>query len=806
MIRNILLVTYRNLVKNKIYTFINVTGLALGMAAFILITAFVNFEKSFDRIHPDAANIYRVESQFYRGKELTDSWPTSTNGYAPAMKANFPEIASYARISWANSERVVKYENTKYREEHVCFADSNFFSFFAYPLVKGDPLTVLKEVNTIAISQSAAKKYFGNADAIGKFLDVSTLGDKYHCMVTGVFKDIPPNSTMQFNFLMSWSTSSKFIQNFWYQHESYTFVKLNHGATIQSVEAKFPALAEQYKTGPSLKELKWAVKLIPLTDIHLNPAKPYEIEVKGNRFAVNFLNIIAFVILMIACINYINLATTKSVDRAREVGIRKVSGAHASQLILQFLMESFIINIAALLVGIILVLGARYGLLHYLSDSNTYGLLFNDALLLKVSVVFMGSILLSGIYPALVLARLKPIVVLKGRFAFSKSGILLRRGMVAFQFMASVLLIAGTFAVYRQIVYMSSQNTGVNINQTIVIKTPVNTSNYAQKISSFKNTLLGFSGVKAVTVSGAVPGREVREFLANRRFGAPKSEERTYEMLKVDHDFMQAYGMKLIAGRAFDKSRPADSIGVVLNESAVRQFGFSSPEDAVGKKVWLETVDSHPDEVIGVIKDYHQQSLQQKYTPVILFMDPTLAWIPADYFSVKVSQNNMTQMVDNIKSTWNDNFPESSFDFFFLDDFYNRQYKQETQFGHVFTLFSSLAIFIACIGLFGLTAYSAARRTKEIGVRKVLGASVQSIISLLTWDVVKLILVSSLFALPVAYIFISQWLNHYAFKVTLTWWQFALPVLALVVIAIGTTFYLTFRAALTNPTSSLRNE
>ncbi|MEZ2336229.1 ABC transporter permease [Mucilaginibacter sp. RCC_168] len=806
MIRNILLVTYRNLVKNKIYTFINVTGLALGMAAFILITAFVNFEKSFDRIHPDAANIYRVESQFYRGKELTDSWPTSTNGYAPAMKANFPEIASYARISWANSERVVKYENIKYREEHVCFADSNFFNFFAYPLVKGDPLTVLKEVNTIAISQSAAKKYFGNADAMGKFLDVSTLGDKYHCMVTGVFKDIPPNSTMQFNFLMSWSTSSKFIQNFWYQHESYTFVKLNHDATIQSVEAKFPALAEQYKTGPSLKELKWAVKLIPLTDIHLNPAKPYEIEVKGNRFAVNFLNIIAFVILMIACINYINLATTKSVDRAREVGIRKVSGAHASQLILQFLMESFIINIAALLVGIILVLGARYGLLHYLSDSNTYGLLFNDALLLKVSAVFLGSVLLSGIYPALVLARLKPIVVLKGRFAFSKSGILLRRGMVAFQFMASVLLIAGTFAVYRQIVYMSSQNTGVNINQTIVIKTPVNTSNYAQKISSFKNTLLGFSGVKAVTVSGAVPGREVREFLANRRFGAPKSEERTYEMLKVDHDFMQAYGMQLIAGRAFDKSRPADSIGVVLNESAVRQFGFSSPEDALGKKVWLETVDSHPDEVIGVIKDYHQQSLQQKYTPVILFMDPALAWIPADYFSVKVSQNNMPQMVNNIKSTWNENFPESSFDFFFLDDFYNRQYKQETQFGHVFTLFSSLAIFIACIGLFGLTAYSAARRTKEIGVRKVLGASVQSIISLLTWDVVKLILVSSLFALPMAYIFINQWLNHYAFKVSLTWWQFVLPVFALVVIAIGTTFYLTFRAALTNPTSSLRNE
>ncbi|WP_183557338.1 ABC transporter permease [Mucilaginibacter sp. SP1R1] len=806
MIRNILLVTYRNLVKNKTYTFINVTGLALGMAAFILITAFVNFEKSFDRMHPDAAGIYRVESQFYRGDNLTDSWPTSTNGYAPAMKANLPEIQSYARINWSNSERVVKYNNTKYREQHVCFADSNFFSFFAYPLVKGDPLTVLKEVNTMVISQSAAKKYFGNADPVGKFLDVNTLGDSFHCMVTGVFKDIPANSTMQFNFLISWSTSSKFVQNFWYQHESYTFVKLNPGANIPALEAKFPALAERYKTGSSFKDLKWAIRLIPLTEIHLNPAKPYEIEVKGNRFAVNFLNIIAYIILLIACINYINLATTKSVDRAREVGIRKVSGAHASQLVLQFLMESFIINMVALCAAIALVLGARYGLLHYLYDSNTYGLLFNSALLLKVSGVFLGSILVSGIYPAMVLSRLKPIAVLKGRFAFSKSGVLLRRGMVAFQFMASVLLIAGTFAVYRQIVYMSDQNTGVNIDQTIVIKTPVNTSNYTQKINSFKNMLLAFPGVKAVTLSGAVPGKEVREFLANRRFGAPKSAEQAYEMLKVDHDFMQAYSMQLVAGRGFDKGRPADSIGVVLNETAVKQFGFASAQEAVGQKVWLETVDKHPDEVIGVIKDYHQQSLQQKYTAVILFMDPSLSWIPADYFSVKVSQNNMAQMVGHIKTTWNDNFPESSFDFFFLDDFYNRQYSQETQFGHVFTLFSSLAIFIACIGLFGLTAYSAARRTKEIGVRKVLGASVQSIISLLTWDVVKLILVSSLFALPLAYIFINLWLNNYAFKVALTWWQFVLPVFTLVAIAIATTFYLTFRAALANPTSSLRNE
>ncbi|WP_184541851.1 ABC transporter permease [Mucilaginibacter sp. FT3.2] len=806
MIRNILLVTYRNLFKNKVYTFINVTGLALGMAAFILICAYVNFEKSFDTQHPDAANIYRVESQFYKGDNLTDSWPTSTNGYAPAMKANFPEIASYTRINWNSSERVVKYNNIKFREEHVCFADSNFFSFFNYPLLRGDRQTSLKEINSVVISESAAKKYFGNADAMGKVVDVSTLYNTLHCVVTGVFKDLPANSTMRFSMLVSWANTSDFAKNFWYQHESYTFVKLKPGASTAAVEAKFPALAERYKTGPSLKELKWAIKLVPLTQIHLNPAKPYEIELKGNRFAVGFLSIISYVILLIACINYINLATTKSVDRAREVGIRKVSGAQAPQLIMQFLAESLIINLSALLVAVILVIAARYGILQYLYGNGSYGLLFNGDLYLKLTAVFFGSILLSGIYPATVLARMKPIAVLKGRFAFSKSGVLLRRGMVAFQFMASVLLIAATFAVYRQIVYMGGQNTGVNINQTIVIKTPVNTPDYGQKIASFKNTLQGFAGVKAVTISGAVPGKEVGMFLANRRFGAPKSEERTYEMLKVDHDFMQAYGMQLIAGRAFDKSRPADSVGVVMNESAVKQFGFASAQDAVGQKVWVETIDKHPEEIIGVVKDYHQQSLQQKYTPLILFMDPALSWIPSSYFSIKVSQSNMPQMVANIQATWNNTFPESSFDFFFLDDFYNRQYQQDAQFGHLFTLFSSLAIFIACIGLFGLTAYSAARRTKEIGVRKVLGASVQSIISLLTWDVVKLILLSSLVAIPLAYIFISQWLNRYAFRVQFTWWQFVLPVVALVTIAVATTFYLTFRAALANPTSSLRNE
>lgn len=805
MIRNILLVTYRNLSKHKSYTLINVLGLALGMAAFILIGAYTHFEKSYDLMYADAGHIYRVESRFFKGNVLTDNWPTSTNGYARAMKENMPGIASFTRINWNNSERVVRYNNLKFREEHVCFADSNFFSFFSYPLLKGDPSTALRATHSIVISESAARKYFGNDNPIGKSLDVTTQSDSYHCAVTGVFKDLPPNSTMQFNMLISWLTTPDWLKDFWYMHESYTFVKLVPGTDIPSLEAQFPGLAEKYKTGPALKELKWGIQLVPFTDVHLNPAEQYEIEAKGNRYAVNFLNTIAYVILIIACVNYINLATTRSIDRAREVGIRKVSGALPPLLVFQFLLESFIINGIAFGLAVILVAGS-YVWVPFFSADGIKRLLFDKSLFIHTGVVLITGTLISGIYPAIVMIRLKPITALKGRFSFSKKGTLFRKGMVAFQFIASLLLIAGTIAVYRQIRYMSNEKTGTDISQTIVIKAPVNTNDYLRKMQGLKTVLLTIPGVTAVTASGSVPGKEVGKFGANRRYGSPKSEEHMYEMLRVDHDYIKAYGLQVINGRDFDKSRPSDSTGIILNETAVRQFGFPSSDQAIGRKVWLETVDNHANEVIGVIKDYHQQSLQKKYTPIILCMDPALGWVPTDYFSVKINSSHMQEKVAQLRNVFNQFFPESSFDSFFLDDFYNSQYHQEVQFARNFTIFSSLAIFIACMGLFGLTAYSTARRNKEIGMRKVLGASVQNIVTLLTWDVIRLILLCSLIAMPVALIFVIQWLKGYAFRVELTWWQFIFPVVGLVLIALLTTTWLTVKAALTNPVSTLKDE
>jgi putative ABC transport system permease protein len=805
MLKNILLVAWRNFRRHKTLTVIQIAGLVLGIAAFIVISGYTHFEHSFDRMLGDADSIYRVESRFFKNDQMTDDWATSTNGYATAMKKAFPEVADVTRINWNNSERVVRNGTIKYREAHVCFADSNFFRFFRYPLLEGDAAAVLREPNSVVLSATAAKRYFGAVDPIGKFLDISTIGDTYHCVVTGVFADLPENSTMRFSALISWLTQREWQRDFWYIHESYTFVRLARGVRPDQVEEKFPALAEKYKSGPSLRELKWAIQLVPLADIHFRPIKQYEIETsKGNGRAVRFLEVIAYIILLIAGINYVNLATARAADRAKEVGVRKVSGAKVGQLIGQFLVESMLVTLLALAMAILLTGVLKRPMMEFLGTGS--GVLYDRMLGVRLVLVLMALMALAGAYPALVLSRLKPVTVLKGKYTSSKSGVILRRVLVMFQFTASLLLLAGVLAVFRQIGYMKNEPTGVGVDQTLVLRAPVNTADYKNAVTNFKTELQAIPGVERVAGSGAVPGKAVGEFLANRRYGAPKSEERTYEMLRVDFDFIPAYGLTILAGRAFDRSRPADSTGIVLNESAARQLGYPSPEEAIGKKVWLETLDQQPNEVIGVVRDYHQQSLQNNFTPLILFMDPALGWIPTQYYSVRINAGYERAVMAAAGRLWGQYFPESSFDYFFLNDFYDAQYRQDISFGRIFLLFASLAVFIACMGLFGLTAQSTRRRIREIGVRKTLGATVPQLMALLAGESVRMIAGCSVLGLPLAYLLISEWLRNYAFRAELTWWQFGLPVGVLLVIALGTISVLVWRAARVNPAMTLRTE
>ncbi|MDJ1484624.1 ABC transporter permease [Cytophagaceae bacterium YF14B1] len=806
MFRNFLTVALRNIAKHKVFTLINVFGLSLGMAIFFLLTGYVRFENSYDAIHQHSENIYRVESIFYKGGEKTDDWAGSTNGYGPAMKANFPEVESFTRINWNSSTRVVRYQDTKFREQNVCFADSNFFTFFSYPVVKGNPQTFLNAPNTVVISEKAAHKYFGKEEPMGKFLDISTISKTYRCQVSGVFKDLPVNSSLQFDVLMSWTTSPEWVRNFWYQHSSYTYIRVQPNTNIANLAAKFPALAEKYKTADAMKEHKWAIDLVPLHAIHLNPAKTNEPETKGSRTTVQFLLIAGIIILIIGWVNYINLSTARAIDRAQEASIRKVLGSSSTLLVGQFLFESFILNFIALLVAIVFIGIGIWSLGTFLTIYIPASIWTEPQQYTLFAIIFPVGILISGIYPAFLLAKVIPVQILKGKYTFSGGGNLLRKSLVTLQFTTSLILIMGTLIAYKQISYMMNQQLGADIAQVMVVEAPVHTEGYTEKIESFKNELKSLAGVTNVTGSGAVPGVEVGEFLANRKLHSEPADNRLYEMMAADYDFIPTFDLTVIAGRNFDKSRPTDQYGLILNESAVKQFGFESSEKAIGEKILLEGNQGRANEIIGVIKDYHQQSLQHPYTPIILFMDPDFRWIPADFLSIKIQGGDIKQTAQKIEATWLKFFPESSFDSFFLDQFFNQQYKQEEVFGRVVAFFSSLAIFIACIGLFGLTSYNTTRRTKEIGIRKVLGASVQHIVSLLAWDTLRLILLAALLAIPIAWYGMSEWLTRYAFRIDINGWYGLLPVLVLGGIAFLTISSITIRAAFANPVKSLRNE
>jgi putative ABC transport system permease protein len=801
MLSNYLKIACRNLLRHRSFSVLNLTGLALGMASFWLILQYVRFEESYDRIHAD--RIYRVESLFSKGGSTTDHWATSSNGYASAMKNHLPEVEDFTRISWRNSNRIVRYQNIKFRENHVCFADSNFFRFFSYPVISGDKRTFLNEPNTVVISETMAAKYFGRANPIGKQLDISTTGDIYKCQVTGVFADLPVNSGMQFDMLMSWRTSPSWTWNFWYQHESYSFVRLSPNTSPEAVEAKFPALSQRYKTAEALRDMTWGVQLVPLADIHLNAGLPNEIEAKGSRLSVRFLWATGIILLLISWINYSNLATVRNLFRAKEMGIRRTIGSSRKQLIVQFLFESLLLHLLALCLAVLLAEAAVSVLPTSLHLTAVPGQIRP---LLEFAALFLTGVALTAVYPAVALLRANPMAVLKGKYVFSPADLFLRKSLIVAQFSIAILLIAGTVVVYRQMAFMLEQDPGIRTTQVLSLKLPAKTEQYADRTRHFKEQLRTLAGVHSVSESGAVPGREVGQVLANRPWSAAPSSNKPYEMLTVDYDFGKTFDLQLLSGHYFDRSRPADTQGLILNESAMKQFGFATPEQAIGQKIALETTGNRPNEVIGVIKDYHQRSLRHPFTPIILFMDPDYRWIPTEYYSIRVDTGNPGRLIRAVQQLWDAHFPESSMDYFFLDQFYQQQYEQDAQFRLLFSVFSGLSIFVACLGLLGLSAFTAQQRVREIGIRKVLGASLGSIVVLLSEDFVKLILIAILVASPLAWWCMDQWLAGFAYRISLSTWLFAASGAVVMLVALLTVGSQTLRAARMDPAKSLKTD
>lgn len=796
----------RNLMKRKVFSFINIFGLAVGMASALLILTYVAFEFSFDKMHSKSGRIYRVQSTFHEGEVLTDNWATSSFGYGSAMQENLAGIEDYTRVGCIiQPEQLVKYGELCLRENEIAYADPGFFRLFDFELLKGDRATCLSTPGQVVITERIARKYFRDEEPLGKILIFNSNLGKVSCEVTGVMKEMPSNSHIHYNFLLSYKSLPEWVQEYWYKHEAYTYLLLDSPERKEEIERAFPQMAEKYKTEEALKNKTWGVRLEPLEDIHLDPQLGYEAELKGNRSAIIALIFGAIAILVIAWINYINLTVARSMERAKEVGVRRVVGAFPKQLVGQFLFEALVMNLIALIIAIGLIELLLPAFNQLVGRTVTFSVWFTEYWGLLVLLLFAAGIYISGYYPAWALLRKKPIVLLKGKFQNSRAGESTRKVLVIVQYTASMILLCGTLVVFAQLSYMRRQSPGVKTDQILVIKSPAPTEDMKTKMEAMRKALKRLPLVSKVTCSGSVPGEEVAMFLSNRRAHDALKQNRLYEMLGCDPDYIEAYGMEIAAGRGFSEEYGDDINKLVINETAVRMLGYVNNEDAIGEEISVETI-GEPMQVIGVVKDYHQQALNKSYTPIMLFHKDKIDWIPQRYISVVMQTDDPSALVAQIAGVWNSYFADSSFDYFFLDQFYDSQYRQDEAFGVLMGGFTGLAIFVSCLGLWVLVMFSCAVRTKEMGIRKVLGASKWNLFYQLGKGFFIPVMIAVVVALPISWFCMNAWLSHYAFRTDLKVWFFMLPVVLMLFISFLTVAGQTMKVIYSKPARSLRYE
>ena len=797
---------WRSLTKKKGFSAINITGLAIGMAAALLILTYVAFEYSYDNMHRNQDRIFRVEARFYENGELTDDWASSSAGYVPAMKRNMAGIEDVTRVgSQYYPEQIVKYNELLYRETGIGYAEANFFNFFDFKLLKGDKNTCLEGPNKVVITERIARKYFKGENPMGKILIFrSNIGEEA-CEVSGIMEDMPVNSHTRYSMLISYKTLPKWMDEYWYRHEVYSYVLLKSANQKKQVEDAFPEMAEKYKTDEALKNKTWAVQLVNLMDIHLNRQKSYEPEIKGNSSSLLVLICTALAILCIAWINYINMTVARSMERAREIGIRRASGASRRQIVSQFLFEALVTNGIAF----ILALGIMEALMPAFNNLTGRDLSFSVWITTPLGwlllLVFAIGVFLSGFYPAMVLSGIRPLKMLKGKFTHTRGATITRKVLVVLQYTASLTLLCGTLIVYAQLQYMRNASLGVRTDQTLVLKFPAKCEGLETKLEAMKKEIALLPSVKAVTVSGAVPGTEVTDFLSIVRENDVTKQTRLLEMLNCDPYFLDAYDLKFVAGRGFSEDFGGDVYNIVLNEAAVRTLGFESPEKALGERLSVETVDQ-PMQIIGVVKNYHQQSLNKDYTPILFAWHDKLSWMKQRYISVVMEDANPRELTKQVETVWNRYFPDSSYDYFFLDQFFDQQYRQDEVFGLIVALFAALAIFISCMGLWVLVMFSCSTRIREMGIRKVLGASKMQLFCELGREFFVLIGIAIVIALPLSWWIMNGWLSYYSFRTDWKIWFFVVPVVLLCVISLLTIAWQTAKTIFSKPARSLRYE
>lgn len=793
MIRNYIKIAFRSLWRHKGFSLINIIGLAVGMTAFLLILMYVRFELSYDTFHAKADQVYRLNVDIKSANDvMKEAWSSAPMG--PTLKADFPEIQESTRLFPYGT--IVKANNHMFQEDRIFFAEPSFFDVFSLPLLKGDPKTSLKNPYSVILTETTAKKYFGTADPMGKTL---LLRNKELVMVTGIAKDVPENSQFKFDILYSAPTLEKLdpgVMEQWGNFGSYTFLLLAKGTNTNLLESKFPAFLKKHISEENRKGgQNYALFLKPLKDIYMDPRDGLE---QGSMSNVYIFSVVALFILLIAAINFINLTTARASERAKEVGVRKVIGAARSQLTMQFLGESVIICLiafvfAALLVSLLLPLFNQLAGKTIGTDIFEQGYVF---ILLLISLL-IG--LAAGAYPALALSGFKPVVILKGRFSSSSKGTWLRKGLVVFQFTISIILIVGTLVVYNQLNFMRNQPLGFDKDQMLTLDFG-NDDGVIKSYETIKNEFKSIPNVLAVAISHGLPGvgsANAHSAFENRQ-GA--MQPMNVNMYDVDYDFIPVYGMKIIAGRTFSSAFPSDSTkSVVINEATVKSLGYISPNQAIGKKFEQWGRDG---QIIGVVKDFHYRSLQENVEPLNMRVNPSNARI----LTLKIAAQNIPATIAAVENKWKVLIPQRPFNYTFVDANFNKQYATEERFGQLFMYFAVLAIFISCLGLLGLASYSTLQRTREIGIRKVLGASIPGIVNLLSKEFLQLVLIAALIAFPLSWYGMNSWLNDYAYKINISWMVFATAGLLAFMIAIITVSFQAIKASLANPVKSLRSE
>jgi len=816
MIKNFFVISLRNLLKRKGYTTLNILGLTIGITCCMLIFQYVSYERSYDTFQKNSSQIVRIRLDEYKQGKLLWQSATSYPAFGPLMKKDYPEVQNYCRL--IDDELLLSNDakNLKFSEKKGYFADPSSISMLGVELAAGNNATALDAPNKIIVSQTMARKYFGTTDVIGKILqshgDGRAKPDVYQ--ITGVFKDYPKNSHLIIDYLVSYETLRKALKEQgdkedsantaigWY--DFYVYIQLKPGTDLQAFQAKMPAFAAKYvnkRKGAKGSQFSGnKLYIIPFSDIHLYSNYNQEAEVNGSGSAVNFMFLIGLIILGIAWINYINLSTARSVERAKEVGVRKVLGAAKGNLVRQFMLENVLLNLTAILLAGLAVAMLTPWFNNLMGKDVSTGFSMSGKYWLIFFAIFCSGTLLSGLYPAFVLSDYKPVAVLKGAFKNTSGGLILRKSLIVVQFGISVVLIAGTIIVYQQVNFMRKQKLGVDINQTLVLSgvQSIPDSVYQDALQPFKSELLKIPGVKSMTSSSNVMGQEIYwtngfQSLDHKELGGS-----TVYRLGVDYDFIPQFGMKLLAGRNFSKDFPTDKKGAILNDRALAQMGFKDPQDAIGKKI------SNGDTltVIGVIQSFHHMGLQKPIDPQLISLRPNAR----NAYSIKLQTNELQGTVAAVKVLWSRYFPNDPFSYFFLDDEFNAQYQSDQRFGEMFTLFASLAILIACFGLIGLSAYNILQRTKEVGIRKVLGASVQNVVFILSKDFLLLVILSFVVAAPVSWFIMHQWLQDFAYRITISWWVFGVAGALALLIALSTISYQAIKAAIANPVRSLRSE